>query len=202
MVAIITALWPTEAGTWTPIIVNQVIPVLSLLVAIFFPAGKAVAAVYRARASTAYWQAIKAGKAPKPAGAAPEITPLDKLNELLRSIYAGLETDGTPYKDDAGNIDPVPVAPNLTRELANRWNDETQGMGFRQVLLQAAITTASEAFTAATTLPAPTKWTEVAAPQTYWLNHKVNCMIHSAGLFHQVLTPLRTALKIRDTGEV
>jgi len=202
VVAIITALWPTQAGTWGPIIINYAVPLACLLVAILFPTGKVVQAVFAAHARAAYWNAVKAGKASPPAGAPLDAGAQAQIDDLLKSIYADLDGDQISYKDDQGNIDPVPVAPRLVQKLANCWNDETVNIAFRQVLLQTAIVTASNSFTAATKLPAPMAWAEVAAPQTYWLNHKVGCAISSAGLFHQVLMPLRTALKIRDTGNL
>jgi hypothetical protein len=202
IVAIVTALWPTEAGTWGPIIVNYAVPLGCLLVAIFFPAGKAVQGIYQARARAAYWGAVKAGKALAPAGASLDNGAQTQLDDLLKSIYAELDADQISYKADQGNIDPVPIAPRLARDLANKWNDPEESIAFRQVLLQKTLDVSSKAFKDITGLTPPSAWAEVAAPQTYWLNNKVNCAVHSVGLFHQVLMPLRTALKIRDTGNL
>ncbi|MBN1691317.1 MAG: hypothetical protein JW901_09860 [Dehalococcoidia bacterium] len=201
IVAIVTALWPTQAGTWGPIIINYAVPLGCLLVAIFFPAGKAVAKVFEMRARAAYYNAVRSG-ALRPVAGSLDNGAQNQVDDLLKSIYAELKTDEIAYKDDQGNIDPVPIAPRLVRDLANKWNDPNESMAFKQVLLQTTINTASAAFKAVTNINPPSTWAEVAAPQTYWLTHKVECSIHSAGLFHQVLMPLRTALKIRDTGNV
>jgi hypothetical protein len=200
-VAIITALWPTKADTWAPIIINYAVPLLCLLVAIFFPAGKAVASVYNARARAAYYAAVSKGAIQAPRSA-PEEDVQPQIDALIQSIKNDLASDGIPYKDLEGEDDPVPIAPRLVQKLANCWNDATVSLAFKMVLLAKAIMVAGQSFSKATGLSAPTTWIEVASPQTYWANHQVNCSVNSEGLFHQVLMPLRTALKIRDTGNI
>jgi hypothetical protein len=144
---------------------------------------------------------VKAGKLPKPAGASSD-NAQGKVDALLSAIYAQLEADEINSKDEQGNIDPVPVAPRIVQKLCELWVDDTQDIAFKQVLLNTALTIAAASFTSTTNLPAPANYKECATPQTYWLNHKVGCAVASAGLFHQVLMPIRQALKIRDTGEI
>lgn len=200
-IAIISALWPTEAGTWSPIIVNQVVPVLCLLVAIFFPAGKAVVGFARARASAAYWEAVKAGKvAGKTAGS-------DSINEttiegIMNWIKKELESNNIPFVDSSGELLPIPIAPQLLRQLTSRWNLPEVPMDLKMTLLGMTIDYASRAFKEATGLAAPTQYSECDDAQEYWFKCKPTCAIQSAALFRVVLGPIRDALRIRDTGKI
>jgi hypothetical protein len=153
------------------------------------------------RAQAAYYQAVGRG-AIKAKGDAPVADVQPDVDALIQAIKSDLAADGIPYKTLQGEDDPVPIAPRLVQKLANCWNDQSVSIAFKMVLLAKAITVASQSFKNVTGLEAPNSWVEVAAQQTYWANHQVGCAVHSEGLFHQVLMPIRRALKIRDTGAI
>lgn len=198
--AIIALLWPSQAGTYGELI-KVVVAALLAIVAILYPSGKAVAQVYKARAQAAYYNAVAKGTIKAQSdGPAQDVTPA--IDAVIMGIKSDLAEDGIPYKDLQGEDDPVPMAPRVVQKLANMWNDTSVGLPFKMALLAKAIAIASQSFKKATTMDAPTSWVEVAQPQTYWANHQLSCAIHSEGLFHQVLMPIRQALKIRDTGTV
>jgi hypothetical protein len=198
--AIIALLWPAQAGTYGELI-KVVVAALLAIVAILYPSGKAVAQVYKSRATAAYYAAVSKGAIKAPSGEPTEdVTP--QIDAVIQGIKNDLASDGIPYKDLQGEDDPVPMAPRVVQKLANYWNDASVSLAFKMVLLAKAIAIAGKSFEKATALPAPTTWVEVAQPQTYWAAHQVTCAIHSEGLFHQVLMPIRQALKIRDTGSV
>ena len=128
------------------------------------------------------------------------------LASILKSIYAGLDGDGIPYKitasDGTVTIDPVPIAPQLSRVLANIWNDTDYSMAIKLQLLGEALKTCVEAFTKVTKLTPPTTFLQVADYNAYWRGVSVTCAVSSEALFRQIIMPLRTVLKIRDTGDV
>ncbi|MCK9569557.1 hypothetical protein M0R72_11510 [Candidatus Pacearchaeota archaeon] len=202
-VAIIMALWPTEAGTWSPIIVNQVVPVLCLLVAIFFPTGKAIEGAYKAHARAAYYNAVREGKLPPPAGApTPQSIDETTIEGIMNWIKKDLEDGNIPYVDAAGELLPIPVAPQLLRQLTSRWNNPNVPMDIKMTLLQMTIDFASRAFKEGTGLESPAKYSECDDVQEYWFKCKPTCAIQSAALFRMVLAPLRDTLRIRDTGKI
>ena len=201
-VGIISLLWPTQAGTWGALIINSIIPAICAIVVALWPTKAAVSAIYRAKAKADYWAGVREGKIAQPRGSKAGGDVFDNVDDVLKGIYKELDSGEVDYKDDKGDMDWIPVAPLLSRELAAYWVDPNVNLAFKQVLLQKTLEITAIAFTTATTLPAPTKYIEVAKVQTYWLIHKVNCAVHSAGLFHAVLLPIRIALKIRDTGAI
>ena len=201
LAAVIALLWPAQSGTYGELL-KVVIAALLAIVAILYPSGRAAVQVYQARARSAYYAAVSKGAIQPPRSENPVEDVQPQIDALINSIKLDLTADGIPYKDLQGEDDPVPMAPRLVQKLANAWNDQSISLAFKMVLLAKTITVASQSFTKATGLPAPTSWVEVAAPQTYWKNNQVGCAIHSEGLYHQILMPIRKALQIRDTGSV
>jgi hypothetical protein len=198
--AVIALLWPAQAGTYGELI-KVVVAAGLAIVAILYPSGKAVVQVYQLRARAAYYAAVQKGAIQSPRSEPSEdVQP--QIDAVIQGIKNDLSADGIPYKDLQGEDDPVPIAPRLVQKLANCWNDASVSLAFKMVLLAKAITVAGQSFTKATGLPAPTTWVEVASPQSYWATHQVGCAIHSEGLYHQILMPIRKALQIRDTGSV
>ena len=201
LAAVIALLWPAQSGTYGELL-KVVIAALLAIVAILYPSGRAAVQVYQARARSAYYAAVSKGAIQPPRSENPVEDVQPQIDALINGIKLDLTADGIPYKDLQGEDDPVPMAPRLVQKLANAWNDQSISLAFKMVLLAKTITVASQSFTKATGLPAPTSWVEVAAPQTYWKNNQVGCAIHSEGLYHQILMPIRKALQIRDTGSV
>ena len=201
LAAVIALLWPAQAGTYGELL-KVVIAALLAIVAILYPSGKAAVQVYQARARSAYYAAVSKGAIQPPRAEGPVEDVQPQIDAVIQGIKNDLASDGIPYKDLQGEDDPVPIAPRLVQKLSNCWNDTSVGLSYKMVLLAKVIAVASQSFKAVTGLEAPVWWIEVAAPQTYWAAHKVGCRVTSEGLFHQVLMPIRTALKIRDTGSV
>lgn len=198
--SVIAILWPAQTGTYGEL-VKVIVAALLAIVAILYPSGKAVAQVYQARARAAYYAAVSKGAISAPrSGPVEDVQP--QIDAVIQGIKNDLASDGIPYKDLQGEDDPVPIAPRLVQKLANCWNDASVSLSFKMVLLAKAILVAGQSFTKATNLPAPTTWVEVASPQSYWATHQVGCAVNSEGLYHQILMPLRQALKIRDSGSV
>ena len=134
------------------------------------------------------------------------LDPVGDINSILQSIYADLDNEGVPYKVTDGNglvtIDPIPVAPNISRILSDIWNDPAWAMSVKMGLLSKALDICSASFKSITGLDAPTTWAAVADYNQFWRSHPVNCKVTSQALFHQGLMPLRQVLKIKDTGDV
>jgi hypothetical protein len=127
------------------------------------------------------------------------------LSVLMNNIYADCDDNGIPYKTEVNGvtaIDPVPIAPRLSKALANMWNSVNVSMSLKLAVLDAALTTCSAAFKVVTGLTPPTTWDECADYNKYWRLNQVACAVHSEGLFRQVLMPLRTVLKIKDSGDI
>lgn len=129
-----------------------------------------------------------------------------QISALMQWIYQDLADNAIPYKRvDAHGIiaiDPVPVAPRLSMLLARRWNDPGYSMAFKLNLLSTALAVCSDAFKKVTNLTVPTTWREVDDAEEYWFKNQPSCAVASEALFHQVLQPLRTVLKVKDTGDV
>ncbi|MFA5078835.1 MAG: hypothetical protein WC541_05050 [Dehalococcoidia bacterium] len=199
VMVIVGIFWPGQKDLISQII-TAVLACAGAILAVIWPVRAAASRIYMAKAKAAYWGAVKAG-AIKPKGDAVSNTAQSQIDDIINSIIASKEADGISCKDEAGNLDPVPIAPELIKVLTARWNDTEVSQAFKQLLLNKTLKTAADSFKLVTGMAAPDSWAEVAAPQTYWLNHKVDCKVASAGLFHQVLMPLRKALQIRDTGD-
>lgn len=129
-----------------------------------------------------------------------------EISELMQWIYQDLVDNAIPYKKVDANgvvtIDPVPVAPRVSMLLSRRWNDPGYSMAFKLTLLTTALTICSDAFKKITNLPVPTAWREVDDSEEYWFNNQPSCAVSSEALFHQAIMPLRTVLKIKDTGDI
>jgi len=196
ILVVIGLFWPTHKELAGQIIQAALVCAGAILTALY-PTGKVVQGIYREKARAKYFSAVKAGTL-----RVENLTPEEQVDNILKDIYAGLESDGINYKKDDGSIDNVAVAPHISRVLANTWGSSEYSMAYKMKLLEKALQICSDSFKSVTQLEPPTKWDEVKEPQTYWLNHKVGCPVQSVALFHQVLMPLRTVLKIKDTGEV
>ena len=129
-----------------------------------------------------------------------------QISDLMNQIYADLDDSQIPYKKVDGNgqvtIDPVPVAPRISRALSNCWNSADYSMSFKLELLKTALSICSASFTKVAKLPLPTKWDDCADFDAYWRKNETSCAVNSEALFFQVLMPLRTVLKIQDTGDI
>lgn len=186
--------WPELADPITQISV-AVVACLAAILAVAYPVTTAVVAMRRnysmAQAATR--------KLPRSGDANSD------LSVLMNNIYADCDNSGIPYKTEINGqsvIDPVPIAPRLSKALANMWNSVNVSMSLKLAVLDAALTTCSAAFKVVTNLTPPTTWDECADYNKYWRLHQTACAVHSEGLFRQVLMPLRTALKIKDTGDI
>ena len=130
----------------------------------------------------------------------------DDISNVMNAIYQDLDDSQIPYKtvDAQGQvtIDPVPVAPRISSMLTNAWNSVEVSMGFKLKLLDTALNICSAAYSVITGIDAPTTWAECADYNAYWRSHMPDCKIHSAGLFRQALMPIRSVLKVKDTGDV
>jgi hypothetical protein len=199
LATVIALFWPAQAGTYGELL-KVIIAALLAIVAILYPSGKAVVQVYQMRARAAYYSAVKAGAIKAPAGS-------DSIDEttiegIMNWIKKELDGSQTPYLDTNGELLPIPVAPQLLRQLTSRWNNPNVPMDLKMKLLSMTVDFASRSFKEGTGLEAPTKYTECDDVQEYWFANKPTCKIQSAALFRMVLSPIRDALKIRDTGAV
>jgi hypothetical protein len=202
VLAIVAVFIPTEAGTIANIVTNFGLPFLFALVAIFFPAGKALAAYGKSRAQGEYYKALRSGAIKQPPRAGASSQAQSQLDALYKEIYADLDADGISYHNADGSIDPIPVGPRLLQELTRIWNDPAYTQAYKQLLLNEVLKVTSDAYTKGTGLPAPTTYAECADYNKYWREHQVGCEVHSAEIFRQLLMPIREALKIKDTGEI
>ena len=185
--------WPALADPITQISV-AVVACLAAVLAVTYPVTAAVGMLQRNHAA-----AIAVKRLPRVGDTQSEI------DSVLASIYSSLDGDGIPYKKNVDGqtvIDNVPVAPRISRLLANSWNNVNVSMGFKLELLKVALDICSDAFKSVTNLKVPEKWSEVDDYNAFWRANQVSCAIHSEGLFRQVLMPLRTVLKIKDTGDI
>jgi len=199
MSTVLILLWPAQAGTYGELL-KVVIAALLAIVAILYPSGKAVVQVYQARARAAYYGAIRAGAIKAPAGS-------DSIDEttiegIMTWIKKELDSGQIPYADSNGELLPIPIAPQLLRQLTARWNNPNAPMDLKMSLLRMTIDYASRAFKEATGIAAPANYSECDDVQEYWFTHKPNCQVQSASLFRTVLNPIRDALRIRDTGNL
>ncbi len=200
---VIALMWPTEAGTWAALITNTIVPAICAIIAAVWPVSAGVSKVYQARAMA---NAVR--RLPRASEGN------DSVEAIYDGIYSGLETNKIAYKVTGDNgevsIDPVPVAPNVSRILANIWNSVDYSMTLKLNLLNAALETCSKAFDKIVNDPrhpekgikVPTTYKEVADYNAFWRNNQPSCAVNSEALFRQVLMPLRTVLKIKDTGDI
>jgi hypothetical protein len=168
---------------------------LSAILAVIYPVTAAIGSLQRNRAAA---QAA-ARKLPRSGDANGD------LSALMNAIYADCDSSGIPYKTEINGvtaIDPVPIAPRISQALANMWNSVNVSMSLKLAVLDAALTTCSAAFKVVTGLTPPATWDECADYNKYWRLNQIQCAVHSEGLFRQVLMPLRTCLKIKDTGDI
>ena len=186
--------WPALADPVTQISV-AVVACLAAILAVVYPVTAAVVAMKRN-----YVMAGAAKKLPKVGNVD------DDISNVMNAIYQDLDDSGIPYKtvDAQGQvtIDPVPVSPRISQVLANSWNSVEVSMGFKLKLLDTALNICSAAYTVITGLDAPTTWAECGDYNAYWRLHMVGCKVASQGLFRQALMPIRTVLKVKDTGDV
>ena len=168
---------------------------LAAILAVAYPVTAAVVSMRRS-----YAMAGAAMKLPKVGNVE------DDISNVMNAIYQDLDDSQIPYKtvDAQGQvtIDPVPVAPRISQVLTNAWNSVEVSMGFKLKLLDTALNICSAAYTVITGIDAPTTWAECADYNAYWRSHMPDCKIHSAGLFRQALMPIRTCLRVKDTGDV
>jgi hypothetical protein len=186
--------WPALADPITQISV-AVVACIAAILAVTYPVTAAVGALQRNRAAAQ--AAIR--KLPRSGDANGD------LSSLMNAIYADCDNSGIPYKTEINGvtaIDPVPISPRLSQVLANMWNSVNVSMSLKLAVLDAALTTCSAAFKVVTGLTPPATWDECADYNKYWRLNQVQCAVHSEGLFRQVLMPLRTCLKIKDTGDI
>jgi hypothetical protein len=186
--------WPALADPITQISV-AVVACLAAILAVVYPVSAAVVAMRRNYAAAG---AVR--RLPGPGNVD------DDISDLMNAIYQDLDDNNIPYKavDASGQvtIDPVPVAPRISQALTNVWNSISVSMSFKLKLLDTALTICSTAYTEITGIKAPATWSECADYNAYWRAHMPDCKIHSAGLFRQALMPIRTCLKVKDTGDI